>query len=114
MAQGMFSYCGQESTLTSLIHHALIMEAIPITIDYTIGVGMMGIGAWTRMEGSKDALEQHYKEKQMETEMVVRASENIAKRAIELAFALRLGLAAAKERVGNILNYQPALLGNIL
>ena len=114
IAQGMFSYCGQEITLTSLIHHTLIMEAIPVTVDNTIGVGMMGVGAWTRKERGKHALEHQYKEKEMEAEIAVRASENLAKRAIELAFALRLGVAAAKERAASIPDYQPSLFGSIL
>lgn len=113
MAQGMFSYCGQEPTLTSLIHHALIMGAIPVTVDRTIGVGMMGVGAWTRKEKDRHALARHYKEKEMETETVVMAAENLARRAVELAVALRLGIAAAKEEAIRV-KYPPSLSGNIL
>jgi len=114
MAQGMFAYCGQESALVELIRHALIMEAIPITADISTGGGMIGIGAWTYKEREKDALERHYRDKHLEAATAVAASENMAKRSIELAFVLRLGLSAAKESLDRISDYPLCLLQKFL
>ncbi|MBW2618373.1 MAG: flavodoxin family protein [Deltaproteobacteria bacterium] len=105
IAQGAHIFSGQESTLTDLINHALVMQSVPVQGD--IWESYIGVGGWTSNSIEKGALEKQNGEGLYDATVAVNASLDMGRRVAETAMLLRSGLLAQKDRLGSQDIYKP-------
>lgn len=105
IAQGIHIFSGQESTLTDLINHALIMQCIPVQGDPW--ESYIGAGGWTANAIERDALKRQSNESQDDACQVVTASIAMGRRVVETAMLIKSGLLAQKEKLATQDVYRP-------
>jgi len=105
IAQGCHIFSGQESTLTDLINHALLMQCIPIPGQ--MWEAYIGVGGWTSNDIDRKALENQSQKGDFDATVAVKASQNLGVRAVEMAAITKEGLLANKESLKDQDIYRP-------
>lgn len=105
VAQGIHFGSGQESTLTALNNHALLMQCIPITGD--LWQAYIGGTGWTLNDPGRDALKKQYEENNYDANLAVQSAKDIGRRAVEFALILREGGLSRKGSMVQDPSYQP-------
>lgn len=107
IVQGAHFSAGQESTMSNIINHSMMMGCIPINGDlpeaYIGGVG------WTANGLEKDALEKNYNEGHIDAEVAVKSSQSVARKAVEVAMIMKTGALAVKDNLSEQKAYGPFL-----
>ncbi len=107
IVQGEHLHTGQESTITDLINHALIVGAIPFSGD--LWEAYIGAGGWTSNDLSKNALENQYKRGEFDATAAVRGARSTAKRAVELEIIVKSGAVQQKAMLKKDPQYKAVL-----
>ena len=107
IAQGIHVFSGQESTLTDLINHALVMQSVPVSGD--LWESYIGAGGWTLNSGEKDALQRLAEEEEKGAVAAVNASRAVGRRAVEMAMIIRAGACACRDVLARDPLYGPLL-----
>lgn len=95
IAQGMHIFSGQESALTDLINHAMLMGALPVNGD--IWESYIGVGAWTENNERKNALSELYEKGSSDAQVAVRGARALGKRVAQIALIVKSGIQANRE-----------------
>ena len=101
MAQGCHIFSGQESTLTDLNNHAMLMQCLPYPGD--MWEAYIGVGGWTSNVIDTDAMAKQAGEGNMDAAAAVKAAKAMGRRVVEMASIVKSGLKANQD----ILREQP-------
>jgi len=105
ITQGAHIFAGQEHTITDIVNHAIIMGCIPVAGD--MWESYTGAGGWTCKDMSKDAIANQYEAGERDALIAVKASEALARRAVEISAILKSGGAALKQTLEKQPIYKP-------
>jgi multimeric flavodoxin WrbA len=89
LAQGTGMATGQESVLTFLNNHAVMMGCIPVGGLWP--GGYLGVGGWTRTQVGKNALQDLHAQGEADIHFTVDAIKQLSKYIIQLALILKAG-----------------------
>lgn len=107
LAQGMHFFGGQELATSTLIHHAVLMNSIPISGDgwhsYT------GASGWTHNRMDNKALEELLGEQEPDVEITITAAKSVVKRCIEAAAIIKNGVLSLEAVLAKDPRYGPFL-----
>lgn len=107
IAQGIHAFSGQESTLTQLVNHALLMQCVPVSGD--MWECYIGAGGWTSNAIEKDALATQVAGGGFDAGVVAKAARDVGRRCVETALLLRAGGLAERARLADDPTYTPFL-----
>jgi multimeric flavodoxin WrbA len=105
IAQGCHIFSGQESTLTDLINHALLMQCIPYPGD--MWESYIGVGGWTSNDIDRNAMKQQAEGGGMDAQAAVKASRALGHRVAEMAIVVKSGLLSNKDMLKKQPLYKP-------
>jgi len=105
IAQGAHVFSGQEHAIADMMNHAMIMGCVPVAGD--MWESYTGAGGWTGNDDSRDALKKSYDAGGADSAIAVKASESVAKRAVEIAAILKTGGGALLGRLKTRPEYTP-------
>lgn len=105
IAQGVHIFSGQESTITDLINHALVMQCIPVAGD--VWEAYIGVGAWTSNDIDRKALEKQIEEGNWDASLGVKAAMALGHRVAQMAAIVKAGLLASRETLEKEAIYKP-------
>lgn len=95
IAQGIHIFSGQESTITDLVNHALLMQCIPVAGD--MWEAYIGVGAWTSNDIDRKALEKQVAAGNWDASLAVKSSKALGHRVAQMATIVKAGLLANRE-----------------
>ena len=91
IAQGMHLFAGQESTISFLLQHAVLMNCIPISGDGW--QSYLGAAGWTGAQRGRDSIGDLHRASDKDADIAVQAAGSLGKRVTEMAFIIRQGIA---------------------
>lgn len=91
IVQGMYLFSGQECAIQQLVNHALLMGCFLVVPRQDIGTGIIGVAGWTSKDRDKNAIEKRYQKGEMESRILVEASQTMIKKALEMVSIFRAG-----------------------
>jgi multimeric flavodoxin WrbA len=109
MAQGTHFAAGQELAVAFLHQHAVLKNCIPVSGDGW--ESYLGACGWTRNDRSRDAIGTLFESREPDAVLAVNASRTLGQRAVELAFILKTGGRALKDKLSEDASYRPFLDG---
>jgi multimeric flavodoxin WrbA len=111
IAQGTHFAAGQELAVTFLIHHAVLKNCLPVSGDGW--ESYLGACGWTRTDRSQEAIKNLHEGGDPDSEIAVKSSRSLGKRAAELALILRAGGKQMEGVLSKDPSYQPFLTKEI-
>jgi hypothetical protein len=98
-------YGGQELAMQNIIHHAVLINSIPVAPDGSY----IGAGGWTCDRGDKGAIEELATTGCDYITQTINVSQSVVRRVVELAALLKAGSLALKEVIKKDARYIPYL-----
>ena len=89
IAQGSHLSSGQESAISFLLQHAILMRCVPVTGDGW--ESYLGASGWTRAQRSLQAIEKDYEQDELDARVAVKACETLTQRCVEMALIIKAG-----------------------
>lgn len=105
LAQGSHLFGGQELAISYLIHHAVLLNSIPISGDGWHSY--IGAPGWTRNKPDRDALDQLYGQDDFDLTITVTAAKSVVKRATEMAAMVKTGFHRLQDKLCDDPRYKP-------
>jgi len=107
LTQGIHLFGGQELAISYLIHHAVLLNSIPVAGDGWHSY--IGAAGWTNNQLSKDAMSQLLNKDNFDAEITITAAKSVVKRAIEVAAMIKTGFYNLQGKFSNDPRYVPYL-----
>jgi len=99
LMQGLHFFGGQELAISYLIHHAVLLNSIPISGDGWHSY--LGAAGWTENQLSKNAMSQLLNKGNFDSEITITAAKSVVKRAIEVAAMIKTGFYHLQDKFSN-------------
>jgi multimeric flavodoxin WrbA len=107
LTQGMHFFGGQELAMSFLIHHAVLLNSIPISGDGWHSY--IGAAGWTGNKLERDALAQLHQQGDLDAGITITAAKSVVKRATEMAAMIKTGSYHLRDKLGDDPRYGPYL-----
>lgn len=107
ISQGMHLFGGQELTISFLLHHAVLMNCIPVSGDGW--QSYLGAAGWTGAQRERSSIEVQFGHGDRDAEIVVQAATSLGMRVTEMAIILRQGIDNLRESFLPDKSYRPVL-----
>ncbi|BEQ16908.1 flavodoxin family protein [Desulfoferula mesophila] len=107
IAQGSHLFGGQELAITFLLHHAVLMNCIPVSGDGW--QSYLGAAGWTITKRDRTAIENDFGENERDAEITVQAARTLGMRVTEMALILRQGMNNLQGSFAPDTTYMPIL-----
>ncbi|MCK5552521.1 MAG: flavodoxin family protein [Deltaproteobacteria bacterium] len=107
LTQGMHLFGGQELAMSFLIHHAVLLNSIPVSGDGWHSY--IGAAGWTGNKLDRDALAQLHKQDDLDAGITITAAKSVVKRATEMAAMVKTGSYHLQDKLGDDPRYGPYL-----
>ena len=109
IAQGMHLFAGQEMTISFILHHAVLMNCIPVSGDGW--QSYLGAAGWTNAQRNRHSIGEQFDAQDRDAEIAVQAARSLGTRVTEMAFILRQGVSNIKETFIPDNSYIPVIKG---
>jgi multimeric flavodoxin WrbA len=107
IAQGMHFFAGQELTISFILHHAVLMNCIPVSGDGW--QSYLGAAGWTEAQRDRDSIGKLYGASDRDANIAVQAAGSLGQRVTEMAFIIRQGIANVDKTFFPDKSYTPVL-----
>ena len=107
IAQGTHFAAGQELAVTSILHHAVLKNCLPVSGDGW--ESYLGACGWTRNDRSREALKKLHEAGEPDAVVAVKSARSLGRRATELGIILRAGAKQTADLLKKDPSYRPFL-----
>jgi len=105
--QGQHFYAGEELSLSTILHHAVLLNSIPVPGDRW--ESYLGAVGWTKNIGDRNAMAGLKSAGDPDIELTLNSARSMTKRAVELAAILKAGAQVLREQLAVDKSYYPLL-----